>query len=182
MHRTPSARGDLHVFGFVRMSVSIIPEEDVCAALGAYGIEPDSVSHLRSGAYCAVYHVHARGREYVPRLRHPSATPAEVLFAARWTQAVSVEVPVPVSLLPVAGVPTIEGAAPKKGRSCVRHGLLTTTSGGSGRETRAIRSRRSARSPDRSRRRWLGQETEPNSVFLVFGSAEGTCATVSFGA
>ena len=53
----------------------------------------------------------------------------------------------------------------KRGRSCVRRGLLTTTSCGSGQETRTIRSRRSPRSPDRSHQRRLGQETEPNSVF-----------------
>lgn len=91
------------------MNVDIVPESDIGAALRAYGIEPDGVSYLTSGCYCTVYRVDADGKEYIARLRSPSATPPEVLFAARWARAVSSEVPVPVPLMPVTDVPTIAG-------------------------------------------------------------------------
>ena len=91
------------------MTVDNIPEDGIRAALGAYGVEPDSVSYLTSGAYCVVYRVDARGKKYVARLRSEAAAPTEVVFAAHWTQAVSSEVPVPVSLLPLRDVPTIDG-------------------------------------------------------------------------
>jgi len=72
-----------------------------------------------------------------------------------------------IALRPVARLLAelaLMGVCSGNGRSCVCGGLPTATSGGSGRETRAIGSRRSPRSPDRICGRRLSQETEPNSV------------------
>ena len=85
------------------------------------------------------------------------------------------------AFLIVEGDPRDDGELSReRGRSCVRRGLLTTTSGGPGQETRAIRSRRPTRSPDRGQRRRLGQETEPSSAFRRLRvRPEGACATAS---
>lgn len=90
------------------MSERTCSDKDLQRALEGYGLEVDGEFHLlRKSQYAEVYRTTIKSSDFVVRVRCPEARAEDVLFTHTWTQTVSTEVPVPVSLLPVGNVPQI---------------------------------------------------------------------------
>ena len=110
MWRWRSIGGGLHADGGRELETDGRLPNELDTALRAYGLQADTITPV-PGNSCHVdpFHLSSGGREYLARIRHPLATPAEVIFAAHWARAVIGEVPVPVGLLPNGDVPRVRG-------------------------------------------------------------------------
>ena len=89
------------------MSARTCSDKDLQRALEGYGLVAQDFDLLRKSQYAEVYRTPVDGTDFVVRVRCPEARAEDVIFTHQWTQAISAEVPVPVSLLPVGEVPKI---------------------------------------------------------------------------
>jgi Ser/Thr protein kinase RdoA (MazF antagonist) len=90
-----------------KLQSDYIQESELRKAIEAYGLVADSIERIPKGCYALVYKIRCGDKDYIVRIRNEMATEQDIIFARKWGQAVSAEVPVPIPLMPLCNIPRI---------------------------------------------------------------------------